>query len=182
MRAHRASCPAHGRHAHPQSPQGAMRFPKTHRPSSPHRTPSHHGGGAWDAKSDHARQTAWTGDAALGRIGPAPRTDARQPAARPPHAHPQHGPQRHNRHSIPRMSSPRSDRHVQQQMPSRLFLSSHATKVARPQLNKPTIQHPKTPPAQQQAPTPKKPPARQRPAGGPTSNRRYLTPRTSWRR
>ena len=31
-------------------------------------------------------------------------------------------------------------------------------------------------------PRPKKPPARQRPAGGPTSNRRYLTPRTSWRR
>ena len=31
-------------------------------------------------------------------------------------------------------------------------------------------------------PQAKKPPARQRPAGGPTSNRRYLTPRTSWRR
>ena len=32
------------------------------------------------------------------------------------------------------------------------------------------------------SPRPKKPPARQRPAGGPTSNRRHLTPRTSWRR
>ena len=31
-------------------------------------------------------------------------------------------------------------------------------------------------------PQTKKPPARQRPAGGPTSNRRHLTPRTSWRR
>ena len=158
---------ARGPHSSIIPPKARQQSARTPRPTKSHRTPSHQLAGRMGLHDAVALvKRPLPGDAVRGRTGHAQRTGAPAPATRPPRSRPQRVPQRRNRHSILRMWSPRRDRHAPQQIPSRLPLSPAKH-------NRSTVQ--------QRAQT-KKPPARQRPAGGPTSNRRYLTPRTSWRR